>query len=251
MVFLSLALNFPIAQPTPGCFNSAVTAPDEVAELHGDEESLMDDLPFKCSWVVWQQRAAPKSTSGTSSSHYEESTKQIASISSVEEFWQTWECLPQPSDLLTRRMAEKNLDGSEDCHYVDALMIFREGVLPQWEDAANSEGGHFQFHFKTSIGAAQLDEYWNNVVLGALGNTLEPDMITGLRLVDKITGPKGGVPSTLRIEVIDDVMTVATLDAEDIAMAQEVAAKHAAEEEEAILGLAAASTSSLPMEFEV
>ncbi|CAL1170656.1 unnamed protein product [Cladocopium goreaui] len=160
----------------------------------------MDDLPLKCSWVVWQQRAAPKSTSGTSSSHYEESTTQIASISSVEEFWQTWERLPQPSDLLTRRMAEKNLDGSEDCHYVDALMIFREGVLPQWEDAANSEGGHFQFHFKTSTGAAQLDEYWNNVVLGTLGNTLEPDMITGLRLVDKITGPKGGVPSTLRIE---------------------------------------------------
>ena len=40
---------------------------------------------------------------------------------------------------------------------------------------------------QTSIGAAQLDEYWNNVVLGALGNTLEPDMITGLRLVESWT----------------------------------------------------------------
>ena len=33
------------------------------------------------------------------------------------------------------------------------------------------------------------DEYWNNVVLGTLGNTLEPaDMITGLRLVDWALG---------------------------------------------------------------
>eukprot|EP00434_Breviolum_minutum_P039787 symbB.v1.2.035346.t2/scaffold4737.1/size35595/3 len=120
------------------------------------------------------------------------------------------------SNHASRRMAEKTSEGSEDCHFVDALMIFREGVLPQWEDAANAEGGHFQFHFKTSVGAAQLDEYWNNVVLGALGNTLEPsDMITGLRLVDKITGPKGGVPSTIRIEVwfgsAQDAQAVAAL----------------------------------------
>eukprot|EP00434_Breviolum_minutum_P039786 symbB.v1.2.035346.t1/scaffold4737.1/size35595/3 len=96
------------------------------------------------------------------------------------------------SNHASRRMAEKTSEGSEDCHFVDALMIFREGVLPQWEDAANAEGGHFQFHFKTSVGAAQLDEYWNNVVLGALGNTLEPsDMITGLRLVEPWRGLRG------------------------------------------------------------
>eukprot|EP00435_Cladocopium_sp_Y103_P065387 s199_g27.t1 len=40
-------------------------------------------------------------------------------------------------------------------------------------------------------------------------------------------------------------------DLTDIEMAQEVAAKHTAEEEEAILGLTAASTTSLPTEFEL
>ena len=29
------------------------------------------------------------------------------------------------------------------------------------------------------------DEYWNNLVLGTIGGTLEPDLITGLRLVDR------------------------------------------------------------------
>eukprot|EP00435_Cladocopium_sp_Y103_P033038 s40_g8.t1 len=52
-------------------------------------------------------------------------------------------------------------------------------------------------------------------------------------------------------EVLDDGMSIGQLDAQDIEMAQEVAAKHTAEEEEAILGLAAASTSSLPTEFEL
>ncbi|CAK8985792.1 unnamed protein product [Durusdinium trenchii] len=180
-------------------FNSAITAPDDVAELHGEDQDdggMPDGLALRFTWVVWQQRAASKTVP------YEQATKQLATMASVEDFWQTWEVLPQPSELLTRRMASKTSDAEAETPLVDALMIFRQGVLPQWEDAANSGGGHFQFHFKTSMGGAQIDEYWNNVVLGTLGNTLEPaDMITGLRLVDKVTGLKAGVPSTIRIEV--------------------------------------------------
>ncbi|CAJ1399689.1 unnamed protein product [Effrenium voratum] len=173
-------------------FNSAITAPDDV-ELHEDG-GVLEELPLRHTWVVWQQLA-----SSGKSVPYDQSTKQLAVVQSVEDFWQTWECLPQPSDLLTRRMAEKT---AEDCyHTVDALMIFRQGVLPQWEDAANADGGHLQFHFKASLGGAQIDEYWNNLVLGTIGGTLEPDLITGLRLVDKVTGPKAGVPSTVRMEV--------------------------------------------------
>ena len=27
---------------------------------------------------------------------------------------------------------------------IDAIMIFREGISPEWEDQANANGGHFQ-----------------------------------------------------------------------------------------------------------
>ena len=44
----------------------------------------------------------------------------------------------------------------------------------------------------SDVGAAprrQVDEYWNNLVLGMIGATIEPaNMITGLRLVDKLSG---------------------------------------------------------------
>ncbi|CAE7252442.1 NCBP [Symbiodinium natans] len=194
-------------------FNSSLASPDDVADFHDEEQDpdVPEVLPLRCTWVVWQQRA-----SSGKSVPYEQSTKQIASMESVEDFWRTFDRLPQPSDLLTRRMAEKTEEFQDAPHVVDALMIFRDGVLPQWEDAANCEGGHLQFHFKASLGGAQLDEYWNNLVLGTVGATLEPiDMITGLRLVDKVTTGKGGVPSMIRMEVwfgsASDVQAVAAL----------------------------------------
>lgn len=30
-------------------------------------------------------------------------------------------------------------------HVIDAIMIFRDGVRPEWEDPLNASGGHFQF----------------------------------------------------------------------------------------------------------
>merc|ERR1712083_76845 len=43
-----------------------------------------------------------------------------------------------------------------------------------WEDKMNATGGHFQFQLKPSIGGGQVDEYWNNLVLGMIGATIEP-----------------------------------------------------------------------------
>merc|ERR1712137_1154147 len=103
--------------------------------------------------------------------HYSEATREIGSCDTAESFWQMWARLPQPSELLQNRMV---LHADGGCHIVDALMIFRDGVQPQWEDAANAQGGHFQFHFKATTPPGQLDEHWNNLVLGLIGATIEP-----------------------------------------------------------------------------
>ncbi|CAK0840225.1 unnamed protein product [Prorocentrum cordatum] len=64
----------------------------------------------------------------------------------------------------------------------------------------NANGGHFQFQLKPSIGGGQVDEYWNNLVLGMIGATIEPaNMITGIRLVDKLSGPRAA--NVIRLEV--------------------------------------------------
>merc|ERR1719337_533800 len=80
--------------------------------------------------------------------------------------------MPQPSELLEqKRMVREQHDG---LHVIDAIMIFRDGIRPEWEDPANSSGGHFQFQLKPAIGGGSIDEYWNNLVLGLIGCTIEP-----------------------------------------------------------------------------
>eukprot|EP00929_Paragymnodinium_shiwhaense_P016398 TRINITY_DN124710_c0_g1_i1.p1 TRINITY_DN124710_c0_g1~~TRINITY_DN124710_c0_g1_i1.p1 ORF type:complete len:236 (-),score=61.65 TRINITY_DN124710_c0_g1_i1:53-760(-) len=181
-------------------FNASVTPAEEIADEDYDDHDSGDPaeeppLPLRAKWIVWQQLMAMPGKAVA----YGDSTRQIACVDTVESFWQTWSRLPQPSQLLQRRMAVKESADTGGYHYVDAMMLFREGIQPQWEDPANAEGGHFQFHFKATAAPGQVDEHWNNLVLGVIGSTIEPaDMITGVRLVDKLQGRRDG---NLRIEV--------------------------------------------------
>merc|ERR1712183_727747 len=136
--------------------------------------------------------------SDTKSALYSDATHKVTPFSTVQDFWKLWNHMPQPSELLDqKRMVREQPDG---LHVIDAIMIFREGVRPEWEDKLNESGGHFQFQLKPSVGGGQIDEYWNNLVLGMIGGMIEPShMITGLRLVDKLSGPRQA--NGIRIEV--------------------------------------------------
>lgn len=93
-------------------------------------------------------------------------------------------------------------------------MIFRKGVRPEWEDPLNASGGHFQFQLKSTMEGGQIDEYWNNLVLGVVGGTIEPsDIITGVRLVDKLSGPRqaNGIRLELWFTGYEDTAAVSQL----------------------------------------
>jgi len=136
--------------------------------------------------------------SSDKSSAYSDATHKVAQFATVQEFWKLWNHMPQPSELLEqKRMVREQPDG---LHVIDAIMIFREEVRPEWEDKANAAGGHFQWQIKPNVGGGQMDEYWNNLVLGMIGATIEPaNMITGIRLVDKLHGPRAA--NVIRLEV--------------------------------------------------
>eukprot|EP00920_Eleutheroschizon_duboscqi_P011803 GHVT01028232.1.p2 GENE.GHVT01028232.1~~GHVT01028232.1.p2 ORF type:complete len:178 (-),score=43.67 GHVT01028232.1:684-1217(-) len=124
-----------------------------------------------------------------------------------------WRHLPQPSELLAScrsghagggpdhplKLVRTTEDGS--LHVVDALMIFKEGIRPMWEDSANADGGHFEYRLRPNqVEAEQIDEYWNNLVLGVIGGAVQPyQAITGVRLVEKLNSGRGG--GWFRIEV--------------------------------------------------
>eukprot|EP00415_Alexandrium_ostenfeldii_P000864 UN0864 len=146
-------------------------------------------MPLRRSWVLWEQQA---------SGGY--ATKKIVSFSTAQEFWAIWNGVPQPSELLEgKRFMKEQPNGQSSA--IDAIMIFSEGISPEWEDSANAQGGHFQIQLKPPSGGGQIDEYWNNLVLAVVGECMDSsNIITGLRLVDKLSG-KGKVTDIIRLEL--------------------------------------------------
>merc|ERR1719433_2530614 len=135
-------------------------------------------------------------SSDTKAAHYSDNTHRVAAFSTVKEFWKYWNHLPQPSELLDGKKFVREAGSQQSV--VDALMVFRDGIKPEWEDPMNASGGHFQFQLKPALQGGQIDEYWNNIILGMIGGTIEPaKMITGVRLVDKTQQRQ----ASIRIEV--------------------------------------------------
>ncbi|EDO08667.1 putative translation initiation factor E4 [Babesia bovis T2Bo] len=159
-----------------------------VAELF--ETSNVDistPMPLRNKWVIWEQIV--KGQDSRNSNDYKCYTKPLVSFDSVQSFWNLWFNIPQPSELsTTQRLSRECTDGSN--HIVDAIMVFRDGIEPMWEDSMNKDGGHFDYRFKPGdVSAATVDEYWNNIVLGLIGCSMpHANLINGVRLVDKLAG---------------------------------------------------------------
>lgn len=203
-----------------------------------DQIDVDKSIPLKHTWALWEQLqqggippqhdVAPTAENGATSASYTDLTAKVVTISDVQTFWRYFANLPQPSQILgeSKKIVRQDTENGPT-NTLAALMLFKEGVRPEWEDPANSKGGHFQFNLQlersrntkeTMLGSAikeagtsnsswltQTDEYWNNIVLGMIGGTLDSDdFITGVRLVDKIKpAPKqGGKPvGHIRVEV--------------------------------------------------
>lgn len=157
-------------------------------------EALQETMKLRDNWVLWEQVVQEGK-----GDKYADATKKVTAFNTMQDFWGIWNGLPQPSELLeSKRIMRETRNGQSVA--IDAIMLFKEGIAPEWEDTKNACGGHFQIQLKPNIGGGQIDEYWNNLVLAVVGGSLEPsDMITGIRLVDKLSGPK--VANAIRIEL--------------------------------------------------
>jgi translation initiation factor 4E len=54
---------------------------------------------------------------------------------------------------------------------VDGLMLFRDGIKPNWEDPVNSQGGSFILEINMSDKPNhKIDDLWKTVVYSLIGN---------------------------------------------------------------------------------
>lgn len=67
---------------------------------------------------------------------------------------------------------------------MEGYSLFKKGIRPEWEDEANKYGG--EFFCRKTIEAKDLDEVYETLCLGLIGETVDPgNEICGLRIVDK------------------------------------------------------------------
>lgn len=87
-----------------------------------------------------------------------EDIKRVISFDSVEEFWGLYNNIIPPSQL------------PQKANYY----LFKEGIIPAWEDEANKNGGKWSIQLPKDKNRASVDRMWLYTMLAAIGETFDP-----------------------------------------------------------------------------
>jgi len=118
---------------------------------------------------------------------------ELCHISTAEEFWRYWNHIPKPSEVFFDGEFRKKV-GPEG-KTIEEFSLFKKGIEPEWTDPMNVVGG--EWFCRQYFDADVLDLYWQNLVMGVIGETIEDavdeektqkDHINGCRIVDKSRG---------------------------------------------------------------
>ena len=71
-------------------------------------------------------------------------------------------------------IAQNNITATSDLALKSDYHMFKEGVRPEWEDVQNKHGGKWSYQFKDKR-SVPIDDVWLNVMLAAIGETLEDE----------------------------------------------------------------------------
>jgi len=132
---------------------------DEGDSTHEAEgEALELKHPLQHTWTLWfDLPAKDKSTAFSRQKTW--SYTEALSFSTVEDFWRFYNNLLEPEKLKT---------GSIYC-------LFKQGILPGWEDPANSQGGRWMVELPRSGSECEnLNNAFLMVILSMIGENFEP-----------------------------------------------------------------------------
>ncbi|KAI9187933.1 eukaryotic translation initiation factor 4E [Blastocladiella emersonii ATCC 22665] len=106
--------------------------------------------PLHCKWTVSYNGPSKNKT------NWEENVKTVMHLETVEDFWGLFNNIPKVDELAP----------SSDYN------LFREGIFPGWEDAANREGG--KWLVSVSAGdLSNLSRMWMDSCMFAIGEQFE------------------------------------------------------------------------------
>uniref|UniRef100_A0A1A9ZU78 eIF-4F 25 kDa subunit n=1 Tax=Glossina pallidipes TaxID=7398 RepID=A0A1A9ZU78_GLOPL len=146
--------NGPAVQPA-----STAGRPDNKEENKEQEEVRTEHLlkhPLQNTWTLWYlENDRTKS--------WEDMQNEIMSFDTVEDFWSLYNHIKPPSDIKI---------GSD-------YSLFKKGIRPMWEDAANKKGGRWVITLNRSP-KTDVDNLWLDVLLCLIGEAFDhSDQVCG------------------------------------------------------------------------
>ncbi|KAK8807084.1 hypothetical protein WA158_003843 [Blastocystis sp. Blastoise] len=168
------------------------------------EDNIPNKHELQHSWTIYEQ--VQFSDKKDTNQAYFDSYENICTFKTAELFWLNWTKLPTVSEMfyegVEKEIVRIDLTGDnsvEKRYKILGQSIFKDNILPQYEDVNNKDGGHVQVTFKNDAHKL-LGSFWEYVVLSMIGETLEDgNEITGARILDKSNPEKKFV--SYRLEV--------------------------------------------------
>ncbi|DAZ99202.1 TPA: hypothetical protein N0F65_008235 [Lagenidium giganteum] len=112
-------------------------------------EKTTGDTPIQNMYSFWYI----KRNTGNKAESYEKSIKELGEFKTVQCFWRVYNHLVRPNDL----------PNTMDYH------LFKTGIKPMWEDAANRRGGKWMVRIRKGIAS----RYWEDLVLAIIGEQFD------------------------------------------------------------------------------
>ncbi|OAA39977.1 eukaryotic translation initiation factor 4E-4 [Metarhizium rileyi] len=103
--------------------------------------------PLKDAWSFWYR---PPISKAHGFIEYENTLHGVATVQTVEEFWEIYSHLKRPSTLPV----------------VSDYHLFKKDIRPVWEDEINRKGGKWVVRMKKGV----ADRYWEDLLLSLIGD---------------------------------------------------------------------------------
>ncbi|KAK7463641.1 eukaryotic translation initiation factor 4E [Stygiomarasmius scandens] len=150
-----------------------------IKTVFSDPKNFNVKHPLYSSWTLWfdspltknrnlpqtpisamPQTPLPQTPGVAAAQGWMEDIKRVISFDSVEEFWGLYNNIIPPSQL------------PQKANYY----LFKEGIIPAWEDEANKNGGKWSIQLPKDKNRANVDKMWLYTMLAAIGETFDASL---------------------------------------------------------------------------
>ncbi|XP_012273019.1 eukaryotic translation initiation factor 4E-1A isoform X3 [Orussus abietinus] len=143
----------------------------DMGKLEEFPPELLIKHPLQNTWTLWYYEADRSKT-------WRENQREITSFDTAEDFWSLYNHIKSASEL------------RQGCDY----SMFKQGILPMWEDEANKNGGRWLINLDRKQ-RVDLDHFWLEILLCMIGEAFNEysDDICGAVVNVRPKGDKLGV----------------------------------------------------------